>query len=123
LLIIITTPVFANSGVDYLINQPVQEENAFDLKTLAMLVSSYKLSGNDTSELEDRLISMSDSEDLIVKGHILMATGDIGLASEIAAEQENGSWDNDIYITAFLSYALLETNTEIATASTALNYL
>ena len=67
LLIIITTPVFANSGVDYLINQPVQEENAFDLKTLAMLVSSYKLSGNDTSELEDRLISMSDSEDFIVK--------------------------------------------------------
>ncbi|MFW6306897.1 MAG: hypothetical protein ACOC1N_05905, partial [Bacillota bacterium] len=117
-------PVLASEGIDYINTQPLQEENALDLKMLSMLVKSYSMAGHDTIELENKLISESNSEDLLVQAHILLATGDTDLAQELVSVQEyNESWGNDIYTTALISYVLYESNIEIGAASTALNYL
>lgn len=88
-----------------------------------MLVKAFESTG-DTSELKEKILFHATKEDLKGKAFALLAVSDPSLAEKVIIKQNYlGDWEEDVYLTALISYALLEHGLEINKAQSGLFYL
>jgi prenyltransferase beta subunit len=122
-ILIFSLPNVAATGIEYLQSQTLTEANQ-NYRSLAMVTKTLFTMGQDVTTLKSRLGGAISDENLITQAFSLLATSNPSLAAKLAESQNyDGSWYNDTYLTALITYVLKETNLEATVAQGGANYL
>lgn len=117
------SPVFAATSLDFLKTNPLYDETVIDYKSAAMTANILELSGRDTTFLKYQ-INRIVPKDLVSRIYYVMATKNANVAMEIVTGQNsNGSWNNDVGLTALACLSLLKVDTTSAIAANGINFI
>lgn len=117
------SPVWAATSLDFLKTNPLYDEKVIDYQTAAITANILELSGRDITFLKYQ-INRIVPKDLASRIYYIMATKNTSVATEIAAAQNsNGSWNNDVGLTALACLSLIKVDTTSATVTNGINYI
>ncbi len=122
LTFIFTLPAFAATGMEYIYNQSITNED-YTYNSLAMVTKTLSMMGDDTTNLKQKLSDRLIGQDLKSQAFRLWTTSDPDIAASLIAKQSSkGSWNDNISLTALITFVLQEVNLEINTQN-AITYL
>jgi len=107
----------------FLRTNPLYDETVIDYRSAAMTANILELSGRDTTLLKYQ-INRIVPKNLTSLIYYVMTTKNSNIATELAARQNsNGSWNNDVGLTALACLSLIKVDKTSATAANGINFI